>query len=234
MISPRTLLTLAFALAAAPAFAAPATRAARFRTLIGKVFTQETVANMIRNKSEGYRFESFDAHTGYARVVGPFDGRDDFFLLAGRDGDVLIMVEYACGPACTQKISAYLLVADAAPVHLAFKDVITLPAFDELHRRLLTLCLDSSGDFDTEQDARAAAARDLPACPYVLSLPKQGGRGTLYEASNVDGSGYALSVAKSRVTPKAGLRWDGRSFVGVDLVDAASTLLQSDKMRALF
>lgn len=234
MTSSRTLIALALSLASSPAFAAPASRAARFQALIGKVFTQETVANMARNKDQGYRFETFDARTGYARVVGPFDGRDDFFLLAGRGGDVLIMVEYSCGPACTQKASAYRFAADAPPAHLAFKDVLSLPAFDELRRRLTTLCLDASGDFDTERDARAAAARDLPACPYALSLSKRGGRGTIYEASNVDGSGYALSVAKSRVTPKAALRWNGRAYAGVDVVDGNDVILQSDQMRALF
>ncbi|NNN04991.1 MAG: hypothetical protein HKL90_03730 [Elusimicrobia bacterium] len=234
MISPRTFFALTFALAAAPAFAAPASRAARFQAQIGKVFTQETVANMARNKDEGYRFESFDARTGYARVVGPFDGRNDFFLLSGPKGDVLIMVEYSCGPACTQKASAFLFAADAPAVHLAFKDVLSLPAFDELRRRLTTLCLDAGGDFDTERDARDAAARDLPACPYVLSLSKRGDGATLYKASNVDGSGYALSVAKSRVTPKAALRWNGRAFAGVGAVDDSPILLQSDQMRALF
>jgi hypothetical protein len=144
-------------------------------------------------------------------------------------------VDYACGPDCTQKIAAYRFDAEGAPVHVAFKTLLSLPAFDELRRRLLTLCLDAGGDFDTERDARASDSRALPACPFAVLLNKtQVGRGMIYEVADDDGSGYALSVAKTRILPKAALVWKKGVFVGTDAPLEPSVFLNGDKMRALF
>jgi hypothetical protein len=234
------LAALAVALASGFAAAAPAARvarnssAARFKAMIGRTFTQESVANMERNKDSGYRFETFDPQAGYARVVGPFDGRDDFFRLPGKAGDVLLMVEYSCGPDCTQKISAYRFAADGTSAHVPFKDLLAISAFDELRRRLVTLCLDSGGDFDTERANRAPDAQALPVCPLAIALSKTGNRARLYHVADEDGSGYSLSVAKTRLTPKAFLTWNGKSFLASDPGDEPGVFLNGDQMRRLF
>jgi hypothetical protein len=230
---PAVLLAAALSLGAA---AAPLrlSRAERFKAMIGAVFTEETVENMEHGEEGAYRFETFDARAGYARILGPFDGRDDFFLLPGRKGETLVVVEYACGEACTQKASAYRFDAQGDPVHLRFKDLLALPAFEELHRRLLTLCFDAAGDFDTEPAARTADTQALPACPFVLSLSKTGGPGMLYEPVNEASGGSKLSVAMTTVQPKAALKWNGQAFVGTDAADAPAVFLNSDHMKTLF
>lgn len=221
-------------LALTPAAAAPDSAAAHLKALIGKVYTQETVANMERAKSDGYRFDVVDAKAGYARLIGPFEGHVDFFRLAEKKGEVLLEIDYACGVACTQKIAAYRFAADGAPFHVVFRSLLSLPAFEDVQRRLLTLCQDAGGDFNTERADRSADSQGLPVCPFVISLPKTGGRGVLYEVSNDDGSGYALSVAKSTVHPKAVLKWNGKTFVGGDAAGEPSVFLQGDRMKELF
>jgi len=232
--SPLALSLLILILALSPAAAAPGSAAAHLKALIGKVYTQETVANMERPGADGYRFELVDAKAGYARVVGPFEGHVDFFRLNGKKGEVLLEIDYACGVACTQKIAAYRFAADGSPVHVVFRSLLSLPAFEEVQRRLLTLCQDDAGDFNTERADRSSDEQGLPVCPFVVSLPKTGGRGLLYEVSNTDGSGYALSVAKSTVSPRAALKWNGAVFVGVDAMDEPAVFLNGEKMRLLF
>ena len=70
----------------------------RLRGLIGKVFTQADIRDKGETDDEhSYRFEVFDEANGYARVIGPFGGYDDFFILRGENRDYLISIEYACG-----------------------------------------------------------------------------------------------------------------------------------------
>jgi|GEM_PF-2530203 len=234
----RALLAAALALVGA-ASAAPrtASRAARFNAAIGAVFAQESVENLSRNKDEGYRFETFDARAGYARVIGPFDGHDDFFLLPGRKGETLLFVEYSCGPACTQKISAHRVGPDGKTVHVPFKEALSLEAFDELRHRLLAVCVDAESDFNTEPASRAAAQRDLPGCPFALSLSKDAahaGLAVLYSVIDTDGSGYTLSVGKTIVEPKTGLRWNGAAFVSAEADSSERIFLNTDAIARLF
>ena len=230
------LAAVALAALACGARAAPPSPAARFAARIDAVYTQSSSREMLEEKGDGYRFETFDPAAGYARVVGPFDGRSDFFWKRAPGAESLIEVDYSCGPACTQKAAAYRFDAAGRPTRLGLAAWLSLPAFSELRRRLLTLCTDAAGDFDTERDARAAAARDLPPCPFALSLPKRGGAGTLFEVSDDDGSGYALSVAKTRVTPRASLLWRGGTWTAVpgSAADAAARLVNGAAMDELF
>jgi hypothetical protein len=227
------LLALSGAASAAPR--APG-RAARFKALIGQVFTQDSVENLQRNGKDDYHFETFDGR-GYARVIGPFDGRDDFFLLPGRKGDALLFVEYSCGATCTQKASAYRSGPDGKAVHVPFKEILSLEAFDEVRHRLVALCLDSDEDFDTERASRAAAERDLPACPFALSLSKDAehaGLAVLYSVLDSNGSGYQLSVGRTIVQAKTLLRWNGTAFVVREGPESEPVYLNTDAMQEKF
>lgn len=207
----------------------------RLRGLIGKVFIQADIRGKGETDDErSYRFEVFDEANGYARVIGPFGGHDDFFLLRGESRDYLISIEYACGTACAQRATFHRFDAGAAPVSMALKDILDLSQFTTIQKRLLSVCLDSHGDFNTEKSARDAAHRDLSACPYVFSFPKKGSSVILFKVLNENGSDLLLSVGKTKVSPQVLLRWNGAKLVGSPPNDDGSILLNSDKMGRFF
>jgi hypothetical protein len=235
----RASLWIAFCLAGAPAAAAsPAAPSApapgSLPALIGKVFDQESVAVMLKNKTDGYRFEILDEKTGFARVVGPFGGHEDFFRLPGKDGPTLIDVGYTCASTCLQKGSAFRFDAAGAARRVRFTEILDFGAFDDNAVRITKLCLDSDGNFEAEPEARDEKHRPLSPCPFALSLAKHGGRGTLFSVENEDGSGYALSVGKTMLVPRTELRWNGAAYAGKTPKEQDPFLLNGDRMADLF
>jgi hypothetical protein len=113
-------------------------------------------------------------------------------------------------------------------------DALDLSRFAAVRRRLMSLCLDAEGNFDTQPEARDKARRALPPCPFVFSFSKKKSAGTLFKVVDEDGSDLLLSVGKTNVSPQALLRWSGVQFVGAEPGDGGPTFLNDDKMRALF
>ncbi len=182
--------------------------------MIGKVYTQAEIKSKgARSDERSYRFSIFDAVNGYARVLGPFEGYNDFFLLRGGNADYLLFLEYTCGMACAQRAVFHRFKGGAAPVVIALKDILDLSRLESIQRRLLSVCVDSDGNFNTERVARDAAQQLLSACPYVLSFPKKGPGAVLFKVINSDGSDMRLSVGKTRVSPRALLRWNGEKLI---------------------
>ena len=207
----------------------------RLRGLIGKVFTQAHIRDKGETDDErSYRFEVFDEVNGYARVIGPFGGYDDFFILRGENRDYLISIEYSCGTACAQRATFHRFDAGVAPTVIAAKDILDLSQFPSIKKRLLSICLDSHGDFNTEKGARDAAHLDLSACPYVFSFPKKGASVILFKVLNENGSSLLLSVGKTRVSPQVVLRWNGVKLIGSQPDDDGSILLNSEQMGRFF
>jgi hypothetical protein len=231
-----TGILLAGALGAAAA--APAARKGpapgSLAALVGKVFDQEDVAVMLKNKTDGYRFEILDEKAGFARVVGPFGGHDDFFRLEGKAGATLIEIDYTCASTCRQKASVFRIGAGDAARRVRFTDVLDFGPFDDNAMRITKLCLDGDGNYEAEPQARAESHRELSACPFALSLSKRGGRGTLFSVENEDGSGYALSVGKTMLAPRTELRWNGSAYAGKTAKDQNPFLLNGDRLAELF
>lgn len=214
---------------------APANTDSQFRDMIGKVFPQAEIKNKGERGDEGsYRFKDFDAVNGYARVIGPFGGYDDFFLLRGERRDYLLSIEYSCGPACAQRATAHRFDAGAAPVSMPVKDILDLSQFGQIYRRLVSGCLDSDGEFNTEKDARDAAHRPMPPCPYVFSFPKKGSGAILFKVLNENGSDLLLIIGKSKVSPRVLLRWNGMKLVGFEPGNEDEIILNSSEMGRFF
>jgi hypothetical protein len=210
----------------------------RFRVLIREAFPQAEIRDAGEKDDDGdYRFQVFDDRGGYARMVGPFEGYQDFFLLRGKSRDHLVSVEYQCQPACSQRVTITRFDAGAAPAPapVPLMEALDLSPFSTVRRRLISLCLDPEGNFDTQPDARAEARRKMPACPFVFSFPKKTrAAAVLYKVVDENGSDLLLSVGKTIVSPQALLRWNGLKLAGSEPADAGSIFLNEEEMRALF
>jgi hypothetical protein len=231
------LLCLRPAAAGEPA-PAPKKIESRFRALIRAAFPQAEILDAGgKDGEQDYRFQVFDDRDGYARVVGPFEGYQDFFLLRGKSREYLLSAAYDCQPACSQRVTIERFDAGAAPsaVPVPLMDALDLSPFPAVRRRLMSLCLDPEGNFDTQPDARAEARRKMPACPFVFSFPKKTrADAVLYKVVDENGSDLLLSVGKTIVSPQALLRWSGLKLAGSEPADAGSIFLNDEKMRSLF
>ena len=183
---------------------------------------------------QNYRFQILDERNGYARVVGPYEGYQDFFLIRGKRLDRLISVEYWCGPACGQRMTVYRFDSGGVPTPIPLMDVLDLSRSAPIRRKLLNLCLDSEGNFTTQADARAEAHRKMTPCPFVFSFPKKGSSAVLFKVIDENGSDMLLSVGKTQISPQLLLRWNGAQFAGAEPDDAGLIFLNDEKMRALF
>jgi hypothetical protein len=222
--------------AAGESGSAPRKAESRFRVMIREGFPQYEIQDAAgKDGEQGYRFQVFDDRNGYARVVGPFEGYQDFFLVRGKSREHLISVEYQCQPACSQRVTIQSFDAGAPPAPVPLMKALDLSRFETLRRRLINLCLDPEGNFDTQPDARAEERRKMPACPFVFSFPKRRSAAILFKVVDENGSDLLLSVGKTNVSPQARLRWNGSLFVGgAPPDDAGSIFLNDDKMRELF
>ena len=215
---------------------APKKIASRFHLLIQEAFPQAEIEDGGGKAAENsYRFQVFDERSGYARLAGPFQGYEDFFLIRGKGSDHLISVEYQCQPACTQRVTVQRSVAGAALEPVPMMDFLELPPFASIRRKFMSLCLDSEGNFDTLPDSRDKAHKALPRCPYVFSFPKKSSApALLFMVVDESGGDLTLSVGRTRVSPRALLRWNGVKFAASELGGDEAIFLNGDKMRELF
>jgi hypothetical protein len=216
--------------------AAPKKSESRFHLAIRKAFPQADIPAAGGTDDENsYRFQVFDEHAGYARLVGPFQGYQDFFFIRGKGREHLISVEYQCPSACSQRVTIQRFVAGAEPAPVPLMDLLDLSRFSDVRRRLMSLCLDAEGGFDTQPEARDKPRRALPSCPFVFSFPKKSSDASmLFKVVDENGSDLLLSVGKTKVSPEARLRWNGAQFVGTEPGGDEAVFLNDDKMRALF
>lgn len=208
---------------------------ARLRDMIGKVYIQAEIKSKGATSDErSYRFAIFDAVNGYARVLGPFEGYNDFFLLRGGNADYLLFLEYTCGTACAQRAVFHRFKGGFAPVLIPLTGILDLSQLESVQSRLLSICVDSDGNFNTERSARDAAHQLLSACPYVLSFPKKGADAVLFKIINSDGSDMRLSVGKTIVSPRALLRWNGEKLIASVPDEDKEIILNSARMGIFF
>lgn len=207
----------------------------RFRALVQTVFTQDNLLNPGDPGYEnGYGFEAFDERNGYARVKGPFEGHDDFFLLKGKTKDFVAFVEYACDPSCAEKVSLFRMDSDTAPVAVPLMSVLDLRRFDRIERNLRAMCLSESGAFDQRQAARPKSLQGLPPCPFALSFSKDGGPAQLFKIANEDGSSALLSMGRTVISSAVVFTWTGNRLAGNAAGDGARMVLSVARMKALF
>ena len=232
----RSVESKAQASTSSAASSAPRGAGNRLRSLIAKVFALEEIkVGDGADDEQGYRFKVFNEKSRYARVVGPFEGYDDFFLLRGESLDYLIFIQNDCQPACEQHMAVYRFEADGAPVRIPLMKILELSRFPAVRRKLLALCLDPEENFDMNKSSRSKARVALPGCPFAFSFPKKNGSNAfLFEIVDENGSGFALSIGKTSAAPVAKLRWSGKQLIGVDPDDDASIFLGGARMDALF
>lgn len=219
----------------APAAPSTAQRDKRFQGMISQIFPQGEIRPVDARSAEGgSRYVVFDGANGYARVTGPFNGADDFFLIHAGAADYVIFVEYNCGPACAQRVSAHRFEGDAPPVAVALTDVLDLSGVGAIRRSFMYLCLDEMGNFDSEKLSRPEERRDLPACPYVFSFSKKGAHAVLFRIQDADQGRFLLSVSKTKVIPQARFRWEGGRLIGAEPPDINPIFLNGNKMKVWF
>ena len=141
----RALAILAALLLARPGHAAdPLLRA------VAAVFPQTQIKDAAADDEGAYRFQTLNRKNGHARVIGPFDGRADIFLLDGPGGRNVALVEYTCGAACNQRVTFHRFEG-ARPQKVPFKTVLDLSREESARRRLFQLCVDEHGDLNTDR-----------------------------------------------------------------------------------
>ena len=212
----------------------PVKKSGTLRAAVQTILTGEEIKDPGDGSEENYRFLALSEKRGYARVVGPFEGRADFFLLRGKATDYMIYVDYGCDPACDQKVTLYRLSASSAPAEVPLMTLLELPRFKSVRSKLIALCIGQSGSFDNNLYDRDPSKKNLGECPYVFSFSKTGGDSFLDRIEDRDGTGNRLSVGKSEVAAKVRLTWNGTQFVDSEPDDIDDVFLSDGRMDDLF